>query len=69
VSKASENRFFGTGYHDYGTPSWSAEFMRYMVRPESGWELWQGLAWATLYAVLSVWVGLLLGDWMRKIQR
>jgi hypothetical protein len=69
VSKASQNRFFGTGYHDYGTPSWSAEFMRYMVRPESGWELWQGLAWATLYAVLSVWIGLLLGDWMRKIQR
>jgi hypothetical protein len=69
VSKASENRFFGTGYHDYGTPSWSAEFMRYMVRPESGWELWQGLAWATLYAVISVWIGFLLGDWMRKIQR
>src|SRR5262249_19514107 len=69
MSPASRNRFFGTGYYDYGTPSWSDEVMRQFVRPESGGVLWQGLGMAMLYAVISVWLGLLLGDWMRKIQR
>jgi len=69
MTKAAENRFFGTGYHDYGTPSWSAEVMKHFVAPEHGVALWSGLAQASLYAAISVWLGLLLGDWMRKIQR
>jgi hypothetical protein len=31
--------------------------------------LWGGLAQAAIYATISVWLGLLLGDWMRKIER
>lgn len=69
MSKASENRFFGTGYHDYGTPSWSVEVTRHFFHPQHGVELWTGLLWATLYAAVSVWLGLMLGDWMRKVRR
>ena len=69
MSGASRNRFFASGYLDYGTPSWSAQAMHRFVRPQYGLELWTGLGWAILYAVISVWLGLLLGDWMRKIQR
>ena len=69
MSKASENRFFGTGYHDYGTPSWSVEVTRHFFQPQHGVELWIGLLWAMLYAAISVWLGLMLGDWMRKVQR
>jgi hypothetical protein len=69
MTKFAENRFFGAGYHDYGTPSWSAEVMRRFIAPEHGLALWGGLAQASLYAAISVWLGLLLGDWMRKIQR
>jgi hypothetical protein len=69
MSKASRNRFFGTAYLDYGTPSFSADALRHFVRPQHGLELWTGLAWAMLYAAISVWLGLLLGNWMRRVQR
>jgi hypothetical protein len=69
MSGASRNRFFASGYLDYGTPSWSAQAMHRFVHPQYGVELWTGLGWAMLYAAISVWLGLLLGDWMRKIQR
>ena len=69
MSKASENRFFATSFHDYGIPSWSAEVTRNFVNPQHGWALWSGLLMATLYSAISAWLGLMLGDWMRKIQR
>ncbi len=69
MSKASENRFFATGFHDYGIPSWSAEVTRHFVNPQHGLVLWQGLGMAMVYSAISAWLGLLLGDWMRKIQR
>jgi hypothetical protein len=69
MTRASENRFFATGFHDYGVPSWSAEVTRHFVNPQHGWTLWSGLCMAMLYSAISVWLGLLLGDWMRKIQR
>jgi hypothetical protein len=69
MTKAAENRFFATGYHDYSIPSWSGEVSRHFVNPQHGFALWSGLGMASLYAAISVWLGLLLGDWMRKIQR
>jgi hypothetical protein len=69
MTGAAANRFFGTIYHDYGTPSWAAEIMRRFVRPEHGLVLWRGLGMAMLYAAISVWLGMMLGDWMRKIRR
>ncbi len=69
MSKASENRFFATGIHDYGSPSWSAEVSRHFVNPQHGLALWSGLGMAMVYSAISAWLGLMLGDWMRKIQR
>jgi hypothetical protein len=69
MTDASKNRFFATGYHSFDIPSWSAEVTRHFVNPEHGLVLWRGLAMASLYAAISVWLGLLLGEWMRKIQR
>ena len=69
MTRAAANRFFATTMHDYGTPSWAASVTRHFVRPEYGWALWSGLGIAMLCAAISVWLGLLLGDWMRKIQR
>ena len=69
MTKASENRFFATGYHDYGIPSWSAEVTRHFVNEQHGLALWSGLGMAMVYSAISVWLGLMLGDWMRKIQR
>jgi hypothetical protein len=63
------NRFFGTQYHDYSTPSWSVDVTRNFFQPEHGLILWKGLIMAALYAAISTWLGLALGRWMRKIQR
>ena len=69
MPRASQNWLFATGRHDYGTPSWSAEVTRRFISPEHEMVLWGGLAQAAIYATVSVWLGLLLGDWMRKIVR
>ena len=69
MTKASENRFFGTGYFQYNMPSTSADVMRRFVDPETGWALWSGLGLAVLFAVLSAWLGIRMGRWMRGIQR
>jgi hypothetical protein len=69
MSPGAANRFFGTKYFDYGTPSWSVDFTRQFWEPEHGLVLWKGLLFAMLYAAISTWLGLALGRWMRKIQR
>ena len=69
MTKAAENRFFAAGYHDYGILQLSEMVTRRFVNPEHGLVLWSGLGTAMLYSAISVWLGLLLGDWMRKIQR
>lgn len=69
MSPASANRFFGTLYHDYGTPPWGFEATRRFILPEHGWVLWSGLVWAMVYAAISTWLGIKLGRWIQKIQR
>ena len=69
MTDAAKNRFFGAGYLDYGTPSWTHSAMRQFLSPEHGLVLWKGLAFAMLYAAISTWLGLALGKWMRKVQR
>jgi hypothetical protein len=69
MTDAAKNRFFGTGYVDYGTPSWSADVTRHFIHVQHGAVLGTGLAEAMLYAAVSVWLGLVLGDWMRKVKR
>jgi hypothetical protein len=69
MSKAAENWFFGTGYHDYSMPSTSADITRKFFQPEHGLILWKGLAEAAICASVITWLGLALGRWMKKIQR
>jgi hypothetical protein len=69
MTKASENRFFGTMYFGYPEPPTSFDVLRRFVDPEHGAALWSGLALAMLFASLSTWLGIKLGRWMRAIQR
>jgi hypothetical protein len=69
MSKAAENRFFGTAFHDFNMPSTSVDVTRQFFHPEQGLVLWTGLAEAMLYAAIVTWLGLALGRWMKKIQR
>lgn len=69
LSKASANRFFGTIYFDYNSRPEGFDRMRMFFQPESGFMLWKGLAWASLCGVISTWIGLGFGRWMRGVQR
>jgi hypothetical protein len=69
MTKSAANRFFGTMYAGYGESSGSFDVLRRFANPDSAAALWNGLALAVLFAVLSTWAGVKLGRWMRGIQR
>ncbi len=69
LSKASENRFFGTMYFSYNTAPTSFDRMRMFMDPEHGMGLARGVAKACLYGAVSTAAGLAFGRWMRGVQR
>lgn len=69
MTKASENWFFGTAYYDYSIrPGWS-NYLHIFYLPDSGRPLFIGLVTATILAMISSWVGILIGNWLRQVQR
>jgi hypothetical protein len=69
LSPASQNRFFGTMYFDYGSRPYGHDRLRLFLNPEHGFELVKGLITAAFWAMASTWVGLAFGKWMRGVQR
>jgi hypothetical protein len=69
MTPAAANRFFGTIYYDYNSPSWGVDRMRQFDEAQQGWPLFQGLGIAAICAAVSTWIGLGFGGWMRKVQR
>jgi hypothetical protein len=69
LSKASENRFFGTIYFDYNSPPDGHDRLRRFVEPDNGVTLYLGLLRAAIYASISTWIGWSFGRWMRSVQR
>jgi hypothetical protein len=69
MTPASNNRFFATGSHTFFVPSWAPVVLRQFVRNEQPLALVKSLEISTVCAAISVWLGLTVGDWMRKIQR
>jgi hypothetical protein len=69
LSKASENRFFGTMYFDYNARPDGIDRLRRFFKPDSGVTLYWGLLRAAIYASISTWIGLSFGRWMRRVQR
>jgi hypothetical protein len=69
MSKAAENRFFGTIYFDYNSRPNGFDRLRHFFQPDSGVVLYLGLLRAAIYASISTWIGLSFGRWMRSVQR
>lgn len=69
LSKASENRFFGTIYFDYNSRSDGYDRLRQFFKPDHGMTLYLGLLRASIYGFISTWIGLSFGRWMRSVQR
>ena len=69
LSKASENRFFGTIYFDYNSRPEGFDRLRRFFHPDNGAVLYFGLLRAAIYGSISTWIGLSFGRWMRSVQR
>ena len=69
MTPASNNRFFATGSHPFSVPSWAPVVLRQFIRSDQPSMLTKGLGISMIFAAISVWLGLTVGDWMRKIQR
>ena len=69
MSKASENRFFGTIYFDYNSRPDGYDRLRRFFDPDQGVVLYWGLLRAAIYGSISTWIGLSFGRWMRSVQR
>jgi hypothetical protein len=69
LSKASENRFFGTIYFDYNSRPLGFDRLRQFFQPDSGATLYFGLLRAAIYGSIGAWIGLSFGRWMRSVQR
>ena len=69
MTKASQNRFFGTIYFDYNSRPDGFDRLRTFYLPQQGLALYRGLVEACVCAFLSTWVGLSFGRWMRGVQR
>ena len=69
MSKASQNRFFGTIYFDYNSRPQGFDRLRQFYKPVWGATLASGLAMASLYGMVSTWAGLRFGGWMKTVQR
>ncbi len=69
MSKASENRFFGTIYFDYNSRAVGPDRMREFIEVTRGARVWSGLALASVCAAVSCWFGLAFGNWMKRVQR
>ena len=69
MTKSAANRFFGTTYFGYPEPPTAFDVLRRFVDPEQGAVLIGGLGLAIVFAILSTWLGIAMGRWMRAIQR
>ncbi len=69
MTPAAANRFFGTIYFDYNSPSWGVDRMREFWNTQHGVALFRGLVIAAICGSISTWIGLGFGGWMRKVQR
>ncbi len=69
MTKAAENRFFGTIYFDYNSRADDVDRLRLFFKPDSGLRLFTGLCWAAVYGSIGSWIGLRFGHWMKGVQR
>ncbi|MGZ8375741.1 MAG: hypothetical protein ACXWZS_11265 [Gemmatirosa sp.] len=70
LSEASHNWFFAGGNFTYDLPPTSmwarGEFPQFDATPA---DFWRGMAMASGIAVLTSWLGLAWGGWMRRVRR
>ena len=70
MSPAARNWFFAAASYPYFAPP-DAASVRYVFRylDHSTAQFWRNMGLAFLASTLSLWVGIVFGNWLRKVQR
>jgi hypothetical protein len=70
MSPASRNWVFGTEYHPYmASPEWYGVRNLFWQYETTAGHFWSNMAWAVFAATLCTRLGIMFGNWMRKVQR
>jgi len=69
MSKASENRFFGTIYFDYNSRPDGYDRLREWFNPSGPGTMALATLRASIYGAIGTYAGLRFGKWMRGVQR
>jgi len=69
LSKAADNRFFGSMYFNFTSLATNADRERIFVDPSHGLALFLGMLRAVLDSAVGIWAGMLSGRRMRRVQR
>jgi hypothetical protein len=68
-SPAARNALFGSAYLDYATNSQSYAATYRFVPYETASEFHTGMAIALGSSIISMWLGMSAGDWLRRVRR
>ena len=68
-SPAAHNAFFGSGYLDYNQSPQSYASTNRFVQYETVSEFPIGMLIALGCSVISMWLGLATGDWLKRVRR
>jgi hypothetical protein len=69
MSPTARNWVFGTEYHPYmASPEWST-VRNLFIPSEPSAIFWRRMAWAVVAAIACTRLGIMFGNWMRKVQR
>jgi hypothetical protein len=70
MSPAARNWFFHPANYPYFTPPNAATVRYVFVKfDDSAAQFWRGMGLAFAFSVVSLWVGIIFGNWLKRIQR
>lgn len=70
MSPGARNWIFGSGFFDYLTrPDSPYAHNLFFSVEKTAEQFWTSMAWALVFAILTTWLGLAWGSWMRRVQR
>ncbi|HLY92563.1 MAG TPA: hypothetical protein VKQ89_04835 [Candidatus Angelobacter sp.] len=70
MSPAARNRLFATvDFPYFALPSWPGPQHIFVHAENSPGEFWMRMGLAFLFAVLSMWIGIYWGNWLKKVRR
>ena len=69
MTPGSRNWFFGSAYYDYFQGPGSFQATHRFIPWETASQFQLNMVLAFVFAMLSTWLGLAVGDWLKRVRR